>query len=58
MSKNSTDNYIRLDGGNGATYFFNTSSPVKYCKSLQFYRAVSLAGHLKKTALLFAWWFL
>lgn len=58
MSKNSTDNYIRLDGGNGATYFFNTSSPVKYCKSLQFYRAVSLAGHLKKTALLLAWWFL
>ena len=57
MSKNSTDIYIRLDGGNGATYFFNTATFVRYCKSIQFYRAVSWQGWLRKIALVFAYLF-
>ena len=56
MSKNSSEIFIRLDGANGATYFFNTATLAGYWKSLQFYRAVSFKGSIRKLALLGAYW--
>lgn len=52
MQKNCPDKkFIRIDGRNGATFFFSVNSFADWRCSLEFYRGVSLIAKLKKCLL-------
>lgn len=52
MRENCSDNnFWRIDGGNGATFFFSAASYAAWRKSLEFYRAVSWRSTGKKLLL-------
>ncbi|MCQ2377697.1 MAG: hypothetical protein MJ016_00600 [Victivallaceae bacterium] len=56
--RNSEKIFLRLDGNNGATYFWNVSSARDWRQSIDFYRTVSFSAKVKKTVLrhsLFYW---
>lgn len=47
----SEDKFLRIDGGNGASFFFSAASFADWKRSLEFYRAVSASAKLKKVLL-------
>ena len=48
-------NFFRVDGGNGASFFFPVGTYTDWKKGLEFYRAVSASAKLKKALLKLAY---